>query len=132
MSDAFAVHGGLQLVQKTNLYRNRSTGESSKLEFYYLEMPVLLNVLFPLPVPFRLVPKAIVGPYASLHLFSNREVKQLGLEVNSFDFGTVIGAGIDIEWVKLEFTHNIGLVQASEDAVFDNYVITLGVELRFK
>ena len=127
--EVLAVHTDLLFVYKTDHYKNSATGEALNLGYLYLEMPVLINVLFSIPVRNRIVARLFGGPYTGLLLHTSRDARESGITLKPFDFGIVVGMGIDVQSLQFEFSHSVGLVPLSEGLEFDTHAVTIGVRI---
>lgn len=115
------------------------------IQLIYLELPVLAR--FVIPVGGRLHPNVFGGGSVALNLGCDiqAEVPGLvaqqacdeaaGLEVNSFDYAAVIGAGIEYDWRKsnarLEIRQTIGLREVAPGDPAKNrlWAILFGITL---
>lgn len=132
LEDILSVQPELLFNIKTDKYINKETDEKLSLILFYIEAPILFNVSFPLPVSIYLAPKLFAGPYFGIHLFSNDDVKSLGIDFKPYDFGIIVGMGIDVQKMSFEITHREGLISLSESLKHDTHSINIGVKLKLK
>jgi hypothetical protein len=115
------------------------------LQLIYLELPLLAR--FVIPVGGRLHPNVFGGASAALNLGCDIQAEVPGLlaqqacdeagdiAVNTFDFGGVVGAGIEYDWRKssarLEVRQTVGLRRVAADGPEKNraWAILFGITL---
>jgi hypothetical protein len=95
----------------------------------YIEVPVLFKASFPLEMP--VAPYVVVGPYAGYSISKNLKfsddvpsatedfIASSSIDdVQDFDFGVVMGAGVDLEMgISIDARFSMGLIEIGEDTV---------------
>jgi len=130
--DILSVQQEVLFAMKGDKFKNKETKEKISLTQFYIEIPVFLTVSFPLPLSIYLAPKIFVGPYLGIHLFSTGEVKDLGIDIKPYDFGVVVGLGVEVQKIIFELSHSVGLIPISGSLEYDTHFIAIGVGLVLK
>jgi hypothetical protein len=129
--DILSLQTELLLSVKGDKFQQKTTKEQIHLTQFYLELPLLLAVSFPLPVKGTPAPKIFAGPYLGIHLYSSGSVMDLGLDINPVDFGVIIGFCVEVQKLFFELSHSVGLVGVSGDLMYDTHFISVGIKMNF-
>jgi hypothetical protein len=129
--DILSIQPEIILSVKGDTFQQKTTREQIHLTQFYLELPVLLAVSFPLPVPGAPSPKIFAGPYLAIHLYSTGTVMERGIDINPVDFGVVVGFCVEVQKLFFELSHSVGLVAVSGDLTYDTHFIAVGVKMSF-
>ena len=90
-------------IQPEILYSMKGAKHSDdELEYNltYLEIPVLVKLSLPLPIP--LLPDLYAGPYAGFRLKAEYEGEDISEDIEKMDYGVMFGGGFGISLVMLE------------------------------
>jgi len=128
---------GLQLE---GLFSMRGAGfkdvDDAKINLQYIDVPVLARVGSPSNNGPRFF--AFTGPQASLKIKSEIELfgvtESLDDEVKSFDFGWVVGAGVDMQRFTLDARYTLGLMNIDDtgDDTVKNRTFSVMLGYRFR
>jgi len=128
---------GLQLE---GLFSMRGAGfkdvDDAKINLQYIDVPVLARVGSPSNNGPRFF--AFTGPQASLKVKSEIELfgvtESLDDEVKSFDFGWVVGAGVDMQRFTLDARYTLGLMNIDDtgDDTVKNRTFSVMLGYRFR
>jgi opacity protein-like surface antigen len=128
---------GLQLE---GLFSMRGAGfkdvDDAKINLQYIDVPVLARVGSPSNNGTRFF--AFTGPQASLKVKSEIELfgvtESLDDDVKSFDFGWVVGAGVDMQRFTLDARYTLGLMNIDDtgDDTIKNRTFSVMLGYRFK
>jgi len=129
--DILSLQPELLLSVKGDKFQQKTTNTQVYLTQFYLELPVLLAVSFPLPVQGTPTPKIFAGPYLGIHLYSSGSVMDLGLDINPVDFGVIVGYCVEVNTLFFELSHSVGLLEVSGDLTYDTHFIAVGVKMSF-
>lgn len=117
-------------------------GTTGTFKLDYIEIPLLLKVLYPLQGATRVVPNAFVGPAVAFR--STCKVKASGggvtveqscaaasLPIKSTDFLLTFGAGLDVGPVALQVRYDLGLSKIDDtsppaDVKTQAWIVTAG------
>jgi hypothetical protein len=124
-----SIQPELLLALKGDQFKSSVTGERINLTQLYLEIPVLFSVSFPLPTSIPIAPRIGIGPYWGVHLFSTGEATDFDLDINPFDFGVVIGYGVDVRRFSFDISHSVGLTAVSGNLRYDTHFLTIGFRI---
>jgi len=124
-----SIQPELLMALKGDAFKNPATGERISLTQLYLELPLLFTVSFPLPTAVPIAPRIYAGPYWGVHLFSTGKVTDFELDIKPFDFGVVIGYGVDVRWFFFDIGHSVGLTSVSGNLKYDTHFLTVGFRI---
>jgi len=127
--DILSIQPELLLSLKGDKFKHSVTKEKISLTQFYIEIPVLFTVSFPLPTSLYIAPKVFTGPYFGIHLYSMGKVKDLGINIKPFDFGIVVGMGVEVHKIIFELSRSVGLTPVSGSLEYDTHFITIGIRL---
>jgi hypothetical protein len=128
--DILGVQPEILFTMKGSDFKNDETDQEVKLLLFYIEMPILFSVSYPLPLSYHLAPKLFAGPSLGIHLFSSKDVNDLDLDIKTFDLGLALGVGLDVRNLSIEVKYNRGLTSISGDLENEILSLTLGVPLK--
>jgi hypothetical protein len=127
--DILSIQPELLFSIKGDKFKHSVTKEKISLTQFYIEIPVLFTVSFPLPTSLYIAPKVFTGPYFGIHLYSMGKVKDMGIDIKPFDFGIVVGMGVEVHKIIFELSHSVGLTPVSGSLEYDTHFITIGIRL---
>ncbi len=128
--DILSIQPELLFSIKGDKFKHLVTKEKISLTQFYIEIPVLFTIAFPLPTSlYYIAPKVFAGPYFGIHLYSMGKVKDMGINIKPFDFGIVVGMGVEVHKIILELSHSVGLIPVSGSLEYDTHFISIGIRL---
>lgn len=140
----FSLKGGRTRVTVEDAEGGGSSEQPLDIELAYIEVPLLARVSVPFRTD-RIRPVAFAGPVPAVKLGCDLDLLLTGsplrapcddlgdVEFNDFDFGMLVGAGLEIQWadggLALELRRTIGLRSIVEGSDVRNrtWAVTLGV-----
>ena len=99
--------------------------------FMYFELPLLAKMTFPLEHIIQ--PNIFIGPAFGLTVIATNDVAILE-DIRGYDFGIVMGAGIDLWKISVDLRFNLGLLnfdQSAEDIDLKNRTFSTMVGFAF-
>jgi hypothetical protein len=113
-------------------------GANEEFRVPYIDIPILLKLGLG-AWPMQVAPALYFGPYAGINIGCDLETQGVsvdcddaGLDVKSFDFGLVGGAGVDVGRFNLFARYQYGLADLVEDVDAKNRVLQLGLRVGFQ
>lgn len=127
---------GLQLEGLFSMRGSKFEEDDAKIKLNYIDVPVLARFGSETTNGTRFF--AFTGPQASINLKS--EVEFMGMtedideDVENFDFGWVIGAGVEFGKISFDARYTLGLmnIDATNDDTVKNRTFAVMIGYRFK
>ena len=140
LDDFLSLESGVFVTTKG---ANWSTGYSKdRLDLYYLDIPLTLNVFHVFDGGLRLYGKA--GPYADMGLtitqktiYGDETIRDVipwkdidKSQFKRFDMGLILGGGIEIHSFLVEITYDLGIYNIYPDPLKEYLGIDTGIAIR--
>ena len=132
--DFLYMYAGSHLIQKTTIYNEVGIIENKKYYTYamnYFKFPLTLN-LYPIPLLYvngggYFAPLISSSKYD--HWYDNREPIE---DIRPFDYGFVVGMGLNLKYVKLGFQYSYGIGSFVDSKSFDIHHNVFELTARWK
>ncbi|MFW6181809.1 MAG: porin family protein [Spirochaetota bacterium] len=117
------------------LFSFRGSGYESdtKVNLYYIDVPVLVKYNLPIPLPVKT--NVFAGPYLGLNFIAKQKDpdQNIGDQVEELDYGLVFGGGAEVSKLMFDIRYSLGLAEVYESGdKIKNGVLSVMVGYRLK